>query len=261
MHIHLQTILSKNNPQINEKRQLKFSKKDHYKILDSLRNIIENLHVKLSNKNWGDYYESKILNSSYLTSKEELVKKYVNEAKPVTVYDFGANTGKFSRIAAETAKDVISTDIDPECVELNYRQCKSENTSSLLPLILDLVNPSPSIGWNCNERNTFFNRMSKDTVLALALIHHLVITNNIPFDRLALFFNSYCDKLIIEFVPPNDPKVQILIKNKNNIYHEYSQEIFEASFSNYFRIEKSDIIEGSNRILYYMRTKNGEHKN
>ena len=120
------------------------------------------------------------------------------------VWDLGANTGLFSRLAAEKSKLVVSFDVDPTCVEMNYRDCKKESNSNILPLFQDLTNPSPAIGWGHSERVSFLERGPVDLVMALALIHHLAISNNVPLEKVAIFLANLCNFLIIEFVPKND---------------------------------------------------------
>jgi ribosomal protein L11 methylase PrmA len=257
IHILFQSKFS-SKPHIEkiDGHRFNFTKKDYQKILGSLIDIIENLNVKLKNKNWGDYYESKILNSEYLKDKEQKVSEFLDIANPETVYDLGSNTGRFSRIASKYASSVISVDNDPECVEINYRKCKESGETRILPLILDLSNPSPSNGWDNSERDSFYKRIKKDTTLALALVHHLAISNNLPLSKIAFFFNEYSKKLIIEFVPKDDPKVQILLQNRTIYHKKYTREFFEESFKRYFEIIDSVKLKNSDRVLYYMRNKN-----
>jgi ribosomal protein L11 methylase PrmA len=168
------------------------------------------------------------------------------------VWDVGANTGVFSRIAVEKGFSVISYDIDPAAVEINYVNAKKEGQISLLPLILDVTNPSPGIGWVNRERMSLIERGPADAVIALALIHHLAISNNLPFDSIASFFESVCSWLIIEFIPKEDSQVQRLLASRQDIFQDYTKEKFERAFLEHFRIIKTDILEGTKRTLYLM---------
>ena len=120
--------------------------------------------------------------------KIDTVSRFLAMTKPAMVWDLGANVGVFSRIAADGGALTISADSDPGCVEINYRRCLQEGESQVLPLLLDLTNPSPGIGWENEERASFVARGPADVVLALALIHHLAISNNLPLARIAGFF-------------------------------------------------------------------------
>jgi hypothetical protein len=117
---------------------------------------------------------------------------------------------------------------------------------------LDLTNPSPAIGWANLERQSFFNRGPFDMVMALALIHHLAIANNIPLQNIAEFFSKICNWLIIEFIPKDDPKVQVLLNSREDIFVNYTEEKFEEAFIKYFKIVKNKLLIG-NRIVFLMK--------
>jgi hypothetical protein len=118
--------------------------------------------------------------------------------------------------------------------------------------VLDLTNPSPSIGWHNEERDSLLKRGPVDAVMALALIHHLAISNNLPFAKIADSFAGICDRLIIEFVPKSDSQVQRLLSTREDIFVEYNQQAFEDTFSGYFRIERCVKIRDTRRALYMM---------
>jgi hypothetical protein len=122
-------------------------------------------------------------------------------------------------------------------------------------LLLDLTNPSPSIGWENQERMSLAERGPADVVMALALIHHLAISNNVPLGRIASFLSRICNWLIIEFVPKCDSQVQRLLATRDDIFTDYTQAAFEREFGEYFVMEDSVIIKGSERVLYLMRGK------
>lgn len=140
-------------------------------------------------------------------------------------------------------------------VEINYTECVKKGESNLLPLLVDLTNPSPGIGWQNKERIPVFERGLADTVLVLALIHHLAITNNVPLDKIAEFLKDICKSLIIEFVPKNDVQVQGLLSTREDIFSGYTQQAFEDKFSIYFTIAEVKKIKDSRRILYLMLKK------
>jgi hypothetical protein len=108
------------------------------------------------------------------------------------------------------------------------------------------------IGWVDRERMSLIERGPADAVIALALIHHLAISNNLPFDSIASFFESVCSRLIIEFIPKEDSQVQRLLASRQDIFQDYTKEKFERAFLEHFRIIKTDILEGTKRTLYLM---------
>ena len=181
-----------------------------------------------------------------------MVAEFVDQLHPRSVWDLGANTGVFSRIAGEKGIPTISFDNDPAAVEKNYLTCR-ESEKNILPLVVDLTNPSPAIGWQNQERLSLAERGPADTVLALALVHHLAISNNVPLGRLAAFFSSICNSLVIEFVPKTDSQVQRLLATREDIFPDYSQPAFEDEFSRFFNIRNSMRIKDSERTLYLMQ--------
>ena len=122
----------------------------------------------------------------------------------------------------------------------------------MLPLVLDLTNPSPAIGWNNRERMSLLERGPVDIVLALALIHHLAIANNVPLQRLAEFFSQTCCWLAIEFVPKEDSQVQVLLASREDIFPNYDQQGFETAFAPYFKVHASVPVKDTHRIMYLM---------
>ena len=148
---------------------------------------------------------------------------------------------------------VVATDFDHTAIDNLYNRILKENEKNILPLVVDLANPSPAIGLNNNERESFIERTRVDLALALALIHHLAIGKNIPFEKMALLFEKITNYLIIEFVPKQDEKVQFMLRQKRDIYKTYNEENFLTAFQKYFSIQKKQEIANSGRILYQLK--------
>ncbi len=222
-------------------------------LIDSLSATVHRLKWQPDGTEWADYYDETNYTQLGLEHKEKLIREYLELAKPCSVWDLGANVGLFSRLASKCGIFTVAFDVDPACVERNYLDMVKHQESCLLPLVLDLTNPSPGIGWINEERNSIIDRGPADMVLALALIHHLAISNNLPFDRIAGFLARICNELIIEFVPKEDSQVQKLLANREDIFFDYTQEIFEREFSQNFIIIQKDPIVESLRTLYLMK--------
>lgn len=224
-------------------------------LIDSLESAVKKLKWQSERTEWSNYYEETNYSSESLSHKEELVSDFLEKVNPKIVWDLGANTGVFSRIASEKGIQTISFDIDPACVEESFLRCRRDEVTNIQPLVLDLTNPSPKIGWENEERLSLLERGPADVVLALALIHHLAIGNNLPFNRIASFFSKICKWLIIEFVPKHDSQVQRMLSTREDIFCNYTQEAFEAIFGMYFIIRYSVQIKNSERTLYLMERK------
>lgn len=252
-HIHLHASAQKRYAGADVKsRGGTMSKQAMIGLIDNLDASIRKLNWNSNGTEWGNYYDITNYSDAAFKHKKQLVAEWSGRLKPALVWDLGANTGVFSRVAGETGAYVISSDIDPAAVEQNYRQVKGEKTENILPLLIDLTNPSPSIGWANQERDSFASRGPANLILALALVHHLAISNNVPLPQVANFFASLGKWLVIEFVPKSDSQVQKLLVLREDIFPNYTREGFEAAFQQKFKICEAVNVHESERILYLM---------
>ena len=252
-HIHLHAGAQKRYSGADVKsRAATMSKQAMTGLIDSLDSTVRKLEWKPGGTEWGNYYDITNYTDAAFESKKQLVKEWSVRLKPALVWDLGANKGVFSRVAGESGAYVVSSDIDPTAVEQNYRQMKQDKTQNLLPLLIDLTNPSPSIGWANEERDSFGARGPADLVLALALIHHLAISNNVPLLQVADFFANVGKWLIVEFVPKSDNQVQKLLVSREDIFPHYTREGFESAFGQRFKIAEAVNVRESERVLYLM---------
>lgn len=222
-------------------------------LIDSLRSATDGLSWSVGDTPWQDYEHTHNYTPHASEHKETLVTEYLALIRPKCVWDLGANTGRFSRIASDSGALVISLDADPGAVELNYRECRRTGETRTLPLLFDLTNPSPGQGWAHQERESLLARGPADTAMALALIHHLAIGNNLPLPRIATFLSQVCRDLIIEFVPKEDPQVQKLLRSREDIFDAYTRDAFERAFAPHFSVERAEQVRESTRWLYLMR--------
>ena len=255
-HIHLHAKTQNHFADKSVKKTThQMSKRSFFALIDNLESATGKIKWNNKNTEWGEYYSITNYFKDSFKNKKEIVDEFIEEIKPKKVWDIGANTGVFSRIAANKGIKTISFDIDLTAVEKNYLLSKKNNEKNILPLFLDLTNPSPAIGWKNQERISFIERGPADLVIALALIHHLAISNNLPLNNIADYFSKMCDSLIIEFVPKTDSKVKKLLQTREDIFTCYNQENFEKELDKYFVIKKSKKILNSDRIIYLMKRK------
>lgn len=234
---------------------LKMGRLSFLALIDNLESAIQKLKWHPQGTEWAEYYEDTNYSSEALRHKRQIVAEFLDEINPKSVWDLGANVGTFSRIASNKGIQTISFDIDPAAVEKNYLECVKSGETNILPLLLDLTNPSPGIGWDNDERISLMERGPADAALALAIIHHLAISNNLPLGRIADFFYKICKSLIVEFVPKSDSQVQRLLSNREDIFPDYTQGAFEDEFTKRFTVQHSVKIKGSQRTVYLMRRK------
>ncbi|HUF17398.1 MAG TPA: methyltransferase [Thermoanaerobaculia bacterium] len=221
--------------------------------LKRLHKIVSGLEWRRTSSTWADYASSHSYSGPDQGAKEEFVRSFARARHRETVWDLGCNTGSYSRIAAETADYVLAIDADALAVDLLYRQLRSEKQEGLLPLTMNLTDPSPGLGWRGAERQTIIERSKPDLVLALALIHHLVIGANVPLPEVVSWLASLDSDLVIEFVSREDAMVRKLLKNKRDNYDDYSKEELEKSLTTHFKIENSITLESGTRTIYACR--------
>ncbi len=254
-HIHLHASAQQRYADKAVKKETlsgKMSKISFLGLLDSLETLTRNLAWKPAGTEWGSYYKETNYSEKSLEHKRQIVKDFLDSVHPEKVWDLGANTGLFSRLACDQGALTVAFDIDPAAVDLNYQEAARKKDTHILPLVLDLTNPSPSLGWRNKERMSLMERGPADAVMALALIHHLAISNNVPLESLSDFFASIAPWLIIEFVPKTDTQVERLLSTRADIFPDYDQKGFEQAFRKNFVIRELMPVQDLERLLYLM---------
>jgi len=230
-------------------------------LVDNLQAAVRRIEWKPRGTEWGDYYEATNYSDAALSHKRELIESLVIRTRPSAVWDLGANTGLFSRVAAAQGVETVAFDVDPAAVEKSYRQVRSGSKGPdgvvteqhMLPLLMDLTNPSSNLGWAGEERMSLESRGPADLVLALALVHHLAIGNNVPLPMLAAYLRRLARSLAIEFVPKSDSQVKRLLASREDIFPSYTQDGFEAAFAEHFELVERVPVRDSERTLYVFR--------
>ena len=171
-------------------------------------------------------------------------------------WDLGANDGRFSRIVAEHARNVVAMDADPVVVDGLYRSLRDEGATSILPLFVNVVDPSPALGWRSAERRTLAERGTPDLALCLALIHHVAISGNVPVRAFLEWLRSLGTTLVIEFPTPEDPLARRLLSRKAEGTHpDYERGFFERQLAELFDVDSTEELSSGTRVLYLARPK------
>jgi hypothetical protein len=249
LHLHVGFTSKKKN---NNSYQAGFSILKLQQLYKSLEETIRFCKPTFFSTAWSDYYEEASLREDYLKNKKEIVKEWINTIPAEKAVDLGANDGTFSEILAARNIYTISADYDSIAVNKLYKRIRETNNEKIHPLILNLSNPTPAFGFNNEERMSFVQRTKVDIVLALAVVHHLTIAKNIPFELIASFFSRLGKILIIEFVPKDDPKIKIMLEGRKDIFEAYTEENFLNAFCAHYKILGSREIGKSKRKLFFM---------
>lgn len=248
LHVHLQARLS-SRQRTADGQKVRFSQGKLDRLIEHLHAVVSRILPSTPSSAWSNYYDETILGKGYLEQKEQLFRQYLTSVAFADALDLGSNDGRFAKIIAETGGSVIAVDSDWNCIDRLYH----EHVPNVLPLCVDLANPTPAGGFANAERAAFTDRATADLVTALALVHHLALGNNIPFNLIAGYLSRLTKKyLIVEFIPLSDEKAAALVSRKVTAPHRYDIESFESSFSQDFRMERKDTISGSRRILYLL---------
>ena len=259
IHVHLHAKSQRRYANKERSRtRAKISRRGYLGFLDSLKSATLAQNYKVKASDWTDYYSDNNYTDKALDHKKLLVRGFIEEVQPGTTWDLGANDGMFSRMAGDQGSLTISIDADLASVEANYQRCRQESRSDVLPLYADLTNPTPGLGWAGEERTTLLSRGKPDLVLALALIHHLAISNNTPLDRIAELLARMTRHLVVEFVPKEDSQLQRMLAFRDDVFDRYTQEGFEEAFRRFFSVCRREAIHESVRTLYLMRVRDDQ---
>ena len=216
-----------------------------------LRALVAGLKWTAKQSTWSDYLKCGHYEASDASQKREFVREVAGSRDWNLVWDIGCNVGVFSRIAAERARYVIAMDADHLAIDKLYQALKAEGAPNILPLVLNVTDPSPNLGWRNLERKRIEERGRPDLILALALIHHVVIGGNIPMGEFVQWLRDLGGDLIIEFVTRKDPMVVTLLRNKDDHYADYDADVFERELAARFRIARREPLGSGTRIMYH----------
>lgn len=224
-------------------------------ILENLTNVIAGLRQRRSATEWGDYYQNTNYSAEATDKKAALVAKLIKPLKANTALDMGGNDGRYSRVLTSIGLEAICADADPNAVEANYRQVRASHETTMLPLVVDLTNPGGALGWQNEEREPLPARLQVDVVMALAIVHHLAISNNLPLERIARYFAQFGPHLLIEFVPKNDSQVQKLLATRKDIFPDYTLDALKTAFHSHYTLKQEAPISGTKRTLLLFKRK------
>jgi len=202
---------------------------------------------------WSNYQQTSTYSEAERERKQAFVERALGGAAPLGVcVDLGANDGTYARIAQRHAGYVVAADYDAVTVDRMWQRLSAEGNERILPLTLDLTDPSPGLGWQGTERGPLFERLRPDAVLALALIHHLAISGNVPLAALVDWWHGLGGRLVVEFVDPADPMADRLLANKPPGMHgDYRREVFERLLEQRFEVVEREELPSGTRVLYH----------
>jgi hypothetical protein len=220
--------------------------------LDNLDKTVRSLRWDVDASTWSDYSDRSHYTDQDLAAKEAFVARTVAAQEPTTVLDLGANDGRFSQLAVDAgARRAIAVDSDHLVVDRLYRRLRAQGEHRILPLVLDIADPSPGLGWRGRERPPFTDRVRPDLVLALAVVHHLALTNTVPFDHIVDGLADFGAPLVVELPHRDDPMAaRLLARKRTGLFDHYRRERWETALGRRFDIAETETLPSGTRTLY-----------
>jgi hypothetical protein len=258
LHARLEARYADRPDQVKQEVKRVFKKELFVANVRKMRKLVERLQWDPPQGVWTAYGERNTYTDDDARRKDDFVREVAGSRDWGLVWDIGANNGRYSRIAAEGARTVLAVDADEGPVELLYRDLRAEGDEQILTLTMNLADPSPGLGWRGLERRALAERGNPDLVLALALIHHVAISANVPVREFIDWLASLGSALVIEFPTREDPMVKKLLAPKREGLHpDYELSFFERRLAEAFEVERSERLESGTRVLYHARPKAG----
>lgn len=224
--------------------------------VEKLSRLVGRLEPANTKTTWADYDRTHSYDDAELNKKIDFVRRSAATRHWRLAWDLGCNTGTFSRIAAEHSDYVVAMDGDWMAIEHLYRREKgADRAKNILPLVVNLADASPSQGWRCAERKAITERGRPELTLCLALVHHIVISANIPLADFISWLAGLGTSLVIEFVGRDDEMVKTLLANKDDQYDDYHPDVFRALLSAHFDIQAEEPLKGGKRHIYFATAK------
>ena len=219
-----------------------------------LAKVVRGLEWTPAGSEWSEYRTTSTYTDEDAAQKAEFVRAAAASAGARLVWDLGCNDGSYSRIAAEHADYVVALDADQAVVERLYRELRAAGETRILPLVADLADPSPNLGWRGRERTALAERGRPQLMLALAVLHHLAITRNVPVEEFLGWVRSLGSSLVIEFVDRGDPMAErLLAAKRTGLHDDWRRDVFEQRLGEAFDLERSVALASGTRFLYYAR--------
>jgi len=233
-----------------EMRNAGFSKALLEANLAKLQKLVRRLQWKSGETAWTNYAQRNTYDDESAARKADFVRDAAARRSGGLIWDLGCNDGTYTRIAAEFADYVVALDADHATADSLYRALRQEGRTNVLPLVMDITDPSPNLGWRGLERASLERRGTPDLTLCLAVIHHVVITCNVPVREFVAWLRSLDSAVVIEFPDRGDAMVQRLLSGKDDGANpDYDKALFEQALSDRFRVDRVESVSRT-RTLY-----------
>ena len=214
-----------------------------------MRKLIDGLRYDAGDSQWIDYTREHSYSATDEERKRAFVKAALGRLAARRIVDLGTNTGTYALLAAPLAERVIAMDIDPACINVLARTCRRDEVRNVTPMVGDLLNPSPALGWALRELKPLLERVKSDGLLALALVHHICIGGNVPLDQFVALLADTAPSGVVEWVAKEDSMVQRMLRNRVDVFDGYTWANFRSLLEKHFVLTDTIETHGGNRKL------------
>jgi hypothetical protein len=246
-HVFLRNFLESSKPVSSGqvKGNCRMLKSGLINLIKFLKEVVLGLRSKSKYSVWLGYDDCNSYKDVDTKAKEDFVSAFLNNGIK-SLIDLGCNTGHYSCSLSPNLTKVFACDVDSDCIDVVFKRA----CPTVIPVVLDLMNPSPSCGWALTERKSIYERLGKqDGFLALALVHHICIANNVPLDCFVRLLSSLASSGVLEWVSKEDPMVKVLLRNRDDVFQDYTWDNFKNAVQKYFKILKTQDINDGTRTL------------
>ncbi|MBL8815048.1 MAG: hypothetical protein JNL58_03380 [Planctomyces sp.] len=253
LHSKLQTKRLSSSAVSDSVREGGFDRSMIVRNVESLQGVVQGLHWRESESEWSDYDQSSEPVQRDSAEKEAFVECVCSSRRWTTIWDLGCNLGRYSEIAARFSDLVLAFDSDHLTIDQMYRKIRRKEIRNIIPLVMDLTDPSPSLGWRHRERLNLEQRSTPELILCLALIHHLVISGQLLLHDVMDWLASFHAEVVFEYVDRQDAQTKVLLQNRRDVFIDYSRENFLAAVQARFEIVDEYSLPCGTRTLYHLR--------
>ncbi len=248
----LQRSFEKTDIEVSERfAEIRYSKTNIVSLLGRLARTIDRMQYRSEQSTWTGYSVDNTYTAEAAREKTDFIQQAMGERQPARVCDLGANVGVYSELAAQAGAHVLAMDSDAATVNALYAAQKvGKRSPRIQPLVVDLANPSPSMGWRLMERRSLAERAEADFFIAVALVHHLVISSNIPVAQFVEYLRAVAPAGVTEFVTKDDPMVEQLLRRREDVFADYELATFTAELEKHFAIVRTHQSDNGTRFLF-----------
>ena len=144
---------------------------------------------------------------------------------------------------------------DRAALEILSRIANSEKKAVTI-LVANIARPTPAAGWLNQEQLSLVDRLRGrfDMVLMLAVMHHLVLREQVPLGHIGELCARLTRRwLILEWVPPSDPMFQEWLRGREDLYSQLSEADLTHAFAPWFHIVERATLSNQRTLLLLER--------